>query len=124
MIRRPPRSTLFPYTTLFRSGPISEHALARLWSAAGEQGEADRRRKPGDRYAAHGFPAFMPVLTAQADRGDEGRGESCRDGPRVPPRCTRDARADAAPVPAAWPMTCTGAYASYPVPSPNWPQPL
>src|SRR5688572_31464792 len=24
MIRRPPRSTLFPYTTLFRSRPISE----------------------------------------------------------------------------------------------------
>src|SRR5258707_9300650 len=24
MIRRPPRSTLFPYTTLFRSGPLSE----------------------------------------------------------------------------------------------------
>ena len=23
MIRRPPRSTLFPYTTLFRSGPIT-----------------------------------------------------------------------------------------------------
>src|SRR3712207_8180227 len=27
MIRRPPRSTLFPYTTLFRS-------IARLWSAS------------------------------------------------------------------------------------------
>src|SRR2546427_7678979 len=27
MIRRPPRSTLFPYTTLFRSG---HHALSRL----------------------------------------------------------------------------------------------
>src|SRR5258708_29075416 len=26
MIRRPPRSTLFPYTTLFRSGGISEGA--------------------------------------------------------------------------------------------------
>src|SRR6201999_4624038 len=27
MIRRPPRSTLFPYTTLFRSGPLRrEHA--------------------------------------------------------------------------------------------------
>src|SRR5258708_35551213 len=26
MIRRPPRSTLFPYTTLFRSGKISCHA--------------------------------------------------------------------------------------------------
>src|SRR5256885_10493161 len=24
MIRRPPRSTLFPYTTLFRSGPAGE----------------------------------------------------------------------------------------------------
>src|SRR2546427_8108114 len=27
MIRRPPRSTLFPYTTLFRSGPISTVTL-------------------------------------------------------------------------------------------------
>src|SRR2546430_17086152 len=26
MIRRPPRSTLFPYTTLFRSGPGDPHA--------------------------------------------------------------------------------------------------
>src|SRR3712207_7002623 len=27
MIRRPPRSTLFPYTTLFRSGPIRSEGL-------------------------------------------------------------------------------------------------
>src|SRR2546430_6607291 len=26
MIRRPPRSTLFPYTTLFRSPKLNEHA--------------------------------------------------------------------------------------------------
>src|SRR3712207_6889472 len=26
MIRRPPRSTLFPYTTLFRSLPLGRHA--------------------------------------------------------------------------------------------------
>src|SRR3712207_7298613 len=26
MIRRPPRSTLFPYTTLFRSGPVATRA--------------------------------------------------------------------------------------------------
>src|SRR5258705_9107523 len=26
MIRRPPRSTLFPYTTLFRSNPVRVHA--------------------------------------------------------------------------------------------------
>src|SRR4029079_19830881 len=30
MIRRPPRSTLFPYTTLFRSGQTIEHALVTL----------------------------------------------------------------------------------------------
>src|SRR3712207_8004135 len=30
MIRRPPRSTLFPYTTLFRSGPVkSDKAFRR-----------------------------------------------------------------------------------------------
>src|SRR3712207_6925340 len=28
MIRRPPRSTLFPYTTLFRSGHVGEHDRA------------------------------------------------------------------------------------------------
>src|SRR2546430_12322274 len=27
MIRRPPRSTLFPYTTLFRSSPVSAGAM-------------------------------------------------------------------------------------------------
>src|SRR6266446_4678247 len=36
MIRRPPRSTLFPYTTLFRPRRCRRHALRRpdgLWSA-------------------------------------------------------------------------------------------
>src|SRR5206468_5212829 len=27
MIRRPPRSTLFPYTTLFRSGPAADRGV-------------------------------------------------------------------------------------------------
>src|SRR2546430_11208581 len=30
MIRRPPRSTLFPYTTLFRSSPCSGPGLRRM----------------------------------------------------------------------------------------------
>src|SRR3712207_7246855 len=35
MIRRPPRSTLFPYTTLFRSGPqLGELALGQVGLAA------------------------------------------------------------------------------------------
>src|SRR2546422_6037153 len=41
MIRRPPRSTLFPYTTLFRSQTHDVAASARAHVAAiGEEGEA------------------------------------------------------------------------------------
>src|SRR2546426_5695125 len=37
MIRRPPRSTLFPYTTLFRSGADAvEHAFKRMGRQVGE----------------------------------------------------------------------------------------
>src|SRR2546422_7446161 len=32
MIRRPPRSTLFPYTTLFRSQAVQLFAARPLWS--------------------------------------------------------------------------------------------
>src|SRR2546430_13011875 len=31
MIRRPPRSTLFPYTTLFRSRPVFNVSIATLY---------------------------------------------------------------------------------------------
>src|SRR5258708_25354320 len=41
MIRRPPRSTLFPYTTLFRSREMSRsmealHSIAALFAARGD----------------------------------------------------------------------------------------
>src|SRR3712207_8423118 len=43
MIRRPPRSTLFPYTTLFRSPPLTErHAGARPRGLAGAVRQAVR----------------------------------------------------------------------------------
>src|SRR5574340_674719 len=32
MIRRPPRSTLFPYTTLFRSRALKQEGLRVVWS--------------------------------------------------------------------------------------------
>src|SRR3712207_8273723 len=38
MIRRPPRSTLFPYTTLFRSAPALAHRVV-------EQAQAERRSR-------------------------------------------------------------------------------
>src|SRR2546421_9076575 len=34
MIRRPPRSTLFPYTTLFRSGKRRGECYRRRWPAS------------------------------------------------------------------------------------------
>src|SRR5438034_3850111 len=43
MIRRPPRSTLFPYTTLFRSPPCRTCSAAwprpRWWCGAGRRSE-------------------------------------------------------------------------------------
>src|SRR2546429_5524369 len=49
MIRRPPRSTLFPYTTLFRSGPESRAVGARAERRV--EGELPRL-KLGERQAA------------------------------------------------------------------------
>src|SRR3712207_8927700 len=43
MIRRPPRSTLFPYTTLFRSPGRREGCLHRL-DRGGEEGHGGGRR--------------------------------------------------------------------------------
>src|SRR5688572_32732181 len=53
MIRRPPRSTLFPYTTLFRSVPP-------LLDAAGDRGGLHPRRAQG-----------LPVLRHRAERSEE-----------------------------------------------------
>src|SRR5258707_4499736 len=46
MIRRPPRSTLFPYTTLFRSRPASR---APSWSPPPPPARAAIRERPRDR---------------------------------------------------------------------------
>src|SRR2546422_1419115 len=46
MIRRPPRSTLFPYTTLFRSllvPVVDRRPLGGLVTAARKQAQRDRR---------------------------------------------------------------------------------
>src|SRR3712207_6144900 len=69
MIRRPPRSTLFPYTTLFRSGRVRRPSRAaragavrlRLRRGAGPAGRprgAGRPRRPGPGRPRH--PAAHP----------------------------------------------------------------
>src|SRR3712207_7491393 len=47
MIRRPPRSTLFPYTTLFRSAGSAEHLVR------GEGDDVGVGHRAGDRLARH-----------------------------------------------------------------------
>src|SRR2546428_10233160 len=51
MIRRPPRSTLFPYTTLFRS-----HALRHF-----------RHREPGFLRASPSRSVVLPVLLVRSE---------------------------------------------------------
>src|SRR5258705_10182748 len=45
MIRRPPRSTLFPYTTLFRSWPDLEKAINNLLEAAKKEPQTPVRKE-------------------------------------------------------------------------------
>src|SRR2546428_6318352 len=54
MIRRPPRSTLFPYTTLFRSA--LRRARSRAWGNQGLRAAACRtaRAPPGSRVSGGG----------------------------------------------------------------------
>src|SRR2546425_8670163 len=59
MIRRPPRSTLFPYTTLFRS-PADLQALARRQLR-------DRARRPQGNVGVAGRP--RPALPGQHREG-------------------------------------------------------
>src|SRR2546430_3590139 len=58
MIRRPPRSTLFPYTTLFRSSFL---VLARRRDDAGYLGRADVGRV--------GAQVLVDEASAQGDQG-------------------------------------------------------
>src|SRR5687767_15181519 len=76
MIRRPPRSTLFPYTTLFRShGERAALDRLRIEDLAGDGGEGERRhveRRIEDDLAAAGLDADLELVS---DRELPGRSE-------------------------------------------------
>src|SRR2546428_8576952 len=58
MIRRPPRSTLFPYTTLFRSCssfPVTTRRMGRNFSAMGSMINAAGRARDKGYHAAEVF---------------------------------------------------------------------
>src|SRR5882762_12000909 len=89
MIRRPPRSTLFPYTTLFRSlrvaryldnrlklaAQLRESELEEAWKAQGGQG--DRGALPTLR-----FPRLLQLALAQLGGELEAVVEVARDAQR------------------------------------------
>src|SRR2546430_12633004 len=72
MIRRPPRSTLFPYTTLFRSD-LSPGGFERDRQAAEHLAGEGRRRMVHGRERALGPPHPQPPLAQQRER--LGRGD-------------------------------------------------
>src|SRR2546422_7714672 len=94
MIRRPPRSTLFPYTTLFRSGPRGlERQAAQQWAAGvgqleqcqisrdmrdrlghrqQEEGEAGGDRKSTRLNSSHGYISYAVFCLKKKKR------QSCR----------------------------------------------
>src|SRR2546430_12611444 len=57
MIRRPPRSTLFPYTTLFRSVIADEHAALEAQARRGHRGAEIGVDRPLLRGIRHGSGA-------------------------------------------------------------------
>src|SRR3712207_7015823 len=67
MIRRPPRSTLFPYTTLFRSDRASPDEALACWPIDAAACEAQRHARPFGRHAC-GAGAPHAEAAARLDR--------------------------------------------------------
>src|SRR5256885_12835043 len=88
MIRRPPRSTLFPYTTLFRSVPVAPVIRPCRLASAGSsrhsvaEWRADRKeRREHPRTSA---PLFNPMAVFALKKKND-------DGAHVGPYCYVDA---------------------------------
>src|SRR3989454_6875507 len=90
MIRRPPRSTLFPYTTLFRSqgaNQVAEPADAPGLSRCREESKAQRFLgdvlDPGDRQSIPRRADDEIERARRFELGNEGRrvGQRLRGGP-------------------------------------------
>src|SRR2546422_3645175 len=62
MIRRPPRSTLFPYTTLFRSDDVAH---------VGEQADEHQRQHGEQHLEPRGMPPLHRVEPIEQPRSEE-----------------------------------------------------
>src|SRR5206468_13053270 len=68
LIRRPPRSTLFPYTTLFRSERAAEDAAHRRPHARHPGALVSRNRREAEAARGHGEIAIRELLDVAQDR--------------------------------------------------------
>src|SRR5260370_5877702 len=89
MIRRPPRSTLFPYTTLFRSVIFalteSPKEAGLIWAGTND-GQGQGTRDAGKKWSnvtknPPNFPAWGTVDNIEASRYDAGTAYPTLDGP-------------------------------------------
>src|SRR5260221_4757072 len=71
MIRRPPRSTLFPYTTLFRSVPAAAASRLRCSRSAPERTPAPATAWCEFLPPAAGFSASSQRIQQQEERSEE-----------------------------------------------------
>src|SRR3989442_529054 len=77
MIRRPPRSTLFPYTTLFRSANDGQRIVAQEMDLVADQPRAAQRRPHEGEQAAEQARAHAQLRQLLAYR----RANACRMQP-------------------------------------------
>src|SRR2546429_585975 len=110
MIRRPPRSTLFPYTTLFRSPVAARRRMSSASSssssfvtlASPRRASADRTRSGEARSSLRSITALLSryarretaiaaVLVDQNPEVDASRGRVDRDHPQLGVQKHRDA---------------------------------
>src|SRR3712207_8350610 len=68
MIRRPPRSTLFPYTTLFRSDPHRDDDVLRVGELHAEHGVLGLDRPHAERDHVHRAAAHAAAVQLGQDR--------------------------------------------------------
>src|SRR3712207_7206074 len=71
MIRRPPRSTLFPYTTLFRSGGGGGRVRGGSCCCATSPARWSRTRAPTCSSWSRPSPALRPPRRSSSPRSEE-----------------------------------------------------
>src|SRR2546429_1347231 len=89
MIRRPPRSTLFPYTTLFRSDPVERayshhaHELARGFETEADFARALAKSASVDRKStrlnsSHGYISYAVFCLKKKKKIKKKHERACR----------------------------------------------